>query len=115
MTCVYYVVFDEKYGRSVPDARVVGDVADRLQQWNNGDKSRYVSDVIGNALLLKAYQMAIINGDIDPAEIQFVYEEDVLYHENGNIYQSNAVRHWPEGMCAASREIVLNFTKAILR
>lgn len=115
MTCTYYVVFDEKYGRSVPDARVIGDVAEHLQRWNAGDKAKHFSDIIGNALLLKAYQLAIINGEIDPTEIQFVYEEAVLYHENGNIYQSAAVRNWPEGMCAASCEIVLDFTQAILR
>lgn len=72
----YFVMFDDKHGRAVPDARAKQYVIDRLAEWSSGKKDQHVTDIIGTCTMLACYKWAIAAGHIDAEEVVIIYEED---------------------------------------
>lgn len=92
---MFIIIYDKYAGTVYPDGLIQQEVAKDISTYANCKKLHTEVDYIvtvGSEIMIDAYRVAIVKGDISHEEVQVRYE-DVLYQFN-----ENARMKWPDGM-----------------
>ena len=108
-----YVEYCES-GQSVNDfhlenelSYIKGFVCDEQKRHsNNADEHIYYS----TENIFNRVRLAIVNGEIDPNDIRFVFEENVF-----SVNKYGAIPNWPKGFCEANIDMAEKIMRKALK
>lgn len=72
MAKTYFVMFDPRYGRAVPDALARGNVEAHLAEWRSEPNHQFRTDIIGTAYMLAAYVTCIADAQNVNTDVKFI-------------------------------------------
>ena len=101
MLIVEYDLDEMWYSAATSDGEVEKFVYQTWENYSNpfpyGDHERDLTITVSNEIVITAFRLAILRGDIDHQEIAFKFNGELLYPT-----EEGMLPHWPEGFCELS-------------